>query len=234
MNPRAVRFVVFAFVLVLAPVALWIVYDLRSPDLWEGDVLETRDCRWCAGSGIGESEGEGYAPTGGRCSSCGGTGRVRVVVPGPNRPTHVRGAVVRAEMVGPLDSYSTVKPQAGPSLAGPPSFRRHDGTIGGARLTFRHDDGETREVECTPYGLFHETMRPGEYEVTISAPGRQTLAGSITVPILSEPIWLEEGRVIYEPESGAEARSLYGLEVLVALARDSDEAGWVRLEAGAP
>ena len=146
MDYRARRFYIFAAFLVLVPVTMYLVYDLRTPNLCEGDTLEVRDCRWCGGSGKWAQE-EGPLPMGDRCPSCGGTGKVRVIVPGENRPTRVRGAVVDAATVDPWATYDTVRPRLGPP--GPAaSYGGRSGTrIGGAKVTFARHPGNLEAAE---------------------------------------------------------------------------------------
>jgi hypothetical protein len=64
--------------------------------------------------------------------------------------------------------------------------------------------------------------------------GFETLAGDIEVPPLTAPIWLEEAKILGEPESPGDAQSRYGLELLAALSRTKGMAGWLRLDPGTP
>jgi hypothetical protein len=274
MDYRARRFWLFAGFLALAPAAMYIVYDLRTPDLCEGDELQVRNCRWCGGSGKWAQE-EGPQPMGDRCPSCGGTGKVRVIVPGDKRPTRIRGAVVDAATVDPWTTYDTVRPHLGPPGPSASYGGRSGSRIGGAKVTFvRHpggvealevddqnsDAGELEAVrlasgpvdparvnpaedipakdiiveECTPQGMFNRQLPPGRYAVTVEAPGFQPVSGHFVVRRLTEPIWLEEATTVYEPGSGAEAQSNYGLHFLAALSRQADAEGWIQVNPGTP
>ena len=114
------RWITLAVLGLLAiPFTYFTIHAMRSPALYPGDRLETRTCRECGGTGVerGESEetllpppGEasqmpregpregppGYPKAGDPCIACGGKTKVRVIIPGPNHPSWVKGTVFDA------------------------------------------------------------------------------------------------------------------------------------------
>lgn len=75
---------------------------LKQPTLYPGDRVETRECRDCGGSGRMIAGYEGGPQTETACDTCAGRGKVQVILPGPNRPVWVKGAVVDAARAGSL------------------------------------------------------------------------------------------------------------------------------------
>lgn len=193
MDLRARRFYIFVAFLILVPVTMYLVYDLRTPDLCEGDTLEVRDCKWCDGSGKWSQE-EGPQPMGDRCPSCGGTGKVRVIIPGDKRPTRIRGAVVDAATVDPWATYDSVRPRLGPP--GPAAhYGGRSGTrIGGAKVTFTREPGPIElgdaDAEDVESGEGRSGFVDSEQAVSAGSDSQETARG--TEGKAAEEVFVEE------------------------------------------
>jgi hypothetical protein len=220
MYPRARRFFFLAVgAALMIPLAYLGIREARTPILYAEDELESRDCRHCAGTGRDEGLREGAPHLGGRCPFCRGDGKVDVIIPGPNHPVRLRGAVADLAKLEPFASYHSLRPT--PFGRGkPPS------TVGRARLRFTPERGEPLDVEANPYGLFHTRLPPGSYKLRVSAEGFAPLEAELEVKALAAPIWLEEAILHGDPHELApgEARSRNGLEALIGLSRPGLEA----------
>jgi hypothetical protein len=204
-------------VLVATPVTLFLIYQVRTPVLHAGDRMEKRVCRECEGDGKPRME-EPVREWFRNCPACGGDGEVDIIVPGPERPTHVRGAVADKGTLEPFATYADVRP------GGYRTLQKPSGTLAGTPIRFERDDGKVFEIESNPYGLFHTQLPPGNYTVKISARGFQPLEADFEVPVLTEEIWLDEAIIIRELISEGETQARYGFELLAALsAEDWDE-----------
>jgi hypothetical protein len=219
--------ILIVFVLVLTPITLYFIQAVRTPVLHAGDRLERRVCRDCGGDGKNFGMEGPVPPMLERCPACGGDGEVDVILPGPNRPTRIRGAVSDKGTLGPFATYDDVRP------GGPRILERPVGTIGGAPIRFERHDGTVFDVEANPYGLFHTQLPPGSYRVKAAAPGFQPLAADFEVPVLTEEIWIDEAIIVRELGSTEEAQGKYGFELLIALSPDDwDESHLVVNHAG--
>lgn len=226
------RFNLFAlFGLTTAAVMLFsTVRDMLGPKLHAGDSLEQRECRECGGTGKDESLVDEFAELGESCVACGSDGVVDVIVPGPMRPSPVRGwvgdqAVLKAQ---PLWYEG-----GGPPRADEP-FAKPVGSVDGVLVTFRSKSGETLELDSNPHGKFNFDLAPGAYEMTVEKDGYNTVEGTLHIPPLTEPIWLEEAHILREPESQAHAQSEYGFRLSVSLGRGRDAPGGVRFQVAGP
>lgn len=222
------------FVLIAAPATFFLIHSLKTPVLYAGDRLEERGCRDCGGTGKMEELEMEIPGLGDRCPVCRGVGKVDVIIPGPNRPTRIHGAVADASKTNPFDTYGSIRSGRSPFEPPPPPFQRPEGTIAGARLTFRRGDSEVTEIEANPFGLFNTKLAPGVYAVTVEAPGFAPLETSLEIRVLTAPIWLEQAVVIRPPESWEDAQSHHGLEILAVLARPGQGEGRLTVNPGSP
>lgn len=217
-----------ACVLVATPVTLYLIHAVRTPVLHAGDRLVKRVCRECGGDGKSGME-EPVPAWLGKCPACGGDGVADVILPGPERPTHVRGAVADKETLVPFATYADVRP------GGARMLERPSGTLGGTLVRFERHDGEVFEIETNPHGLFHTQLPPGSYRVKASAKGFEPLEADFEVPPLTEEIWIDEAIIIRELGSTGEAQARYGFELLIALSPDDwDESQLVVAHGGPP
>lgn len=200
--------------LIATPFTLYLIQAVRTPVLHAGDRLEKRTCRECGGEGTNAALEGAHLPGFEKCPACGGDGKVDVILPGPERPTRIRGAVADKETLAPFATYADVRP------GGQRMLERPSGTIGGGHVRFERDDGKVFEVEVNPYGLFNTQLPPGSYRVKAGRDGFEPLDAELEVPVLTAPIWIDEAIIIRELGSTSEAQARYGFEVLVALARD--------------
>jgi hypothetical protein len=194
---------------------------VSNPELYEGDRLEQRTCRIC--------EGTGKEPADGRprlddcCSFCAGRRKVRVIVPGPKRPTRLWGAVVDAARVQNLaGDPGNLRAITHPFLPG--SAPKIPGGIPRARVVFKPAEGEPVAIDTDETGRFSRRLAPGLYRVSISARGYRLLEEPIEVAPLTVPIWLEKATLLREPDSAEEAQSMYGLVLIAGLSRGEQEA----------
>lgn len=193
--PRSVMIVI-----VLALVGIPMYYFAHSyadaAKLYEGDVLEERDCRQC--NGTGEDTMLDMPSANGKCLFCRGTGRVEVIIPGPNRPTRFYGSVVDADAVDELLHFD--HPAFSPGWV----FLDLPGGVAGATVRFTPRDGsEPKEVQSNGKGRFLIDLRPGAYDVSATAAGFQSDEGEVEVDVLSGPIWLEKANIIENPDDFA-------------------------------
>jgi hypothetical protein len=196
---------------------------LRSPSLYEGDRMEARVCRQCGGKGADPQFAREVPEVGDRCPFCRGSGRVDVVIPGPNHPVRVIGVLVDEMMTAPEDTYTvwTIERMDADPLDPEP---RH-GVIQGGRVRFAGK--VTQEVETGGHGLVTAELPPGAYVVTAGKEGYEETRGQLVVQRLTEPIWQEHAEMVQEPESAADARGLYGVQLLVTLGRKGSQPGRV-------
>lgn len=226
-------------VLIGAPTVLLVVQQseayLHGPVLAEGDLLETRSCRMCDGSGKDPEMAEQMPHLGDRCSFCRGQGKVQVIVPGPNRPVRVWGGVVDADL----------EPEPAPFADGPSlRFRPNPFAPGGvdplpggiweAKVVLVPESGPEIVFQAGKSGRFSREIPPGIYTVRVSARGFDTEEHEIEIKPMTEPIWLEKAQLI-EPEDDSGGSSRYGVELKVILARpESDASGSIRLRNSGP
>src|SRR5438874_6810970 len=82
------------------------------PDLYPGDRVEERACRWCGGSGKDKEMARRLPELGDACHACGGDGKVDVIIPGAERPTKIAGVVIDSEWDNGLASPDSFRPKA--------------------------------------------------------------------------------------------------------------------------
>jgi hypothetical protein len=176
-----------AYVVVAGFLAIMFVFGLRSasgPELHPGDRTESLACPVCSGSG------EGKQPET-RCQACLGNKKLKAVLPGPNHPVSLRGTVrdlsafkdqEEAELVAATEATDTR-----------PSLKPVTGAVAGATLLFESSSGERTEVTSKAVGKFSTMLPPGQYRVSITAPGFQPYQQELTLSSRQQPIWPEVG-----------------------------------------
>ncbi|MEW6277974.1 MAG: hypothetical protein AB1758_05075 [Candidatus Eremiobacterota bacterium] len=173
------------------------VRAMMGPQLYPGDRVETRVCRWCNGTGRSDPSEEGIPNPGGPCPGCRGAKKLRVILPGPQHPAVVKGTVRDSAVVGELDSMM-------PETAAMMQFQESrnptqpvTGAVPGLRLVFE-GNGQKLELNIAKSGRFKALLPPGDYQVTLSAPGYATRSESLHVAARREPIWDERATLITE------------------------------------
>ncbi len=198
------RFIVFCVIILCAlPVVFFSIDYLKSTTTYAGDRTETRDCRWCHGSGQQANTSRGQREPGGRCTPCRGSGRVKVVLPGPNHPSRVEGQVLDTTEAHPNSTYRRSKSVS--------MFQPIRGAVGGAPVLFTSSGGEVVELMTTSQGKFTAILPPETYQVRITAPGYQTYSEELRVKVLKDPIWLETPDPSHEQEKQANIEYPIGL-----------------------
>lgn len=177
-----------------------VISGCSGSQVYPGDKVEQRDCRWCGGSGV-ESGGnyEGSPPpgvkVGGACVGCKGAKKLRVVVPGPKHPAWLKGTVRDGEKAAGMAIETEMSERMNrnqPVL----------GAVAGARLKFQ-GAGKPVEVTSAPNGRFRVLLEPGTYKVTIQASGFADYQGEASVAPRTAPIWEERARLV-TPEQEAD------------------------------
>lgn len=171
-------FIVAVFIGVLAFVA---VRMTSGPQLYTGDKLETRTCRWCSGSG--QYPVEGHLE---KCPGCGGSKTVQVILPGPEHPAPVQGIV-----------SDKAAPPPPPEEKG--KLRLLKGGVPDAKLSFKGP--EPLEITSQGGGRYKCSLKPGDYSVTVTADGFQDLTTTFTVVPLKNPLWQERTHFPDAPEN---------------------------------
>jgi hypothetical protein len=213
--------------------AFYTVRYFQKPDLYPGDRIEERQCRWCGGTGQ-DKEMQAQAPElGDVCRACSGHGQVDVIVPGPDRPTKIAGVVADSQWDNPLATADDFRapPEFGASAE---EHRRKAHTLADCTIILRKSGGDETELTSNEFGFFNTKLAPGSYIIEAKADGYESIRGEFEVPPLTEPIWLERANILDEPKTDAHAQSLYGLNLLVTLNRPGSEAGRIALTAGTP
>lgn len=203
------RVVVFGCVALILFAATFVcIRVMRQPRVFAGDRVETRTCRECGGSGKeGKNyEGEGgpppgYPAPGSACIACGGSGKVEVVLPGPNHPVMIKGkvfegvetsdeAMAMEEMMEDRDPRKPVR-----------------GAIDGATIRFERGS-DVVELKSPGTGRFRAELPPGTWKVTATASGFKPMSREFVVPQLTEPIWTERARIVRPTDNGPVALSI--------------------------
>ncbi|MBI2267491.1 MAG: carboxypeptidase regulatory-like domain-containing protein [Armatimonadetes bacterium] len=215
-NPKSlIALAVMAFLLLFIVTPLTIHF-MKKPSLSPGDRLETRTCRECGGGGKirGDAyEGDPRLRPGGPCPACKGKGKVQVIIPGPKHPVAVKGVVFDKGAYPQEDA-----PGAQLMLERDPR-KPVPGAIGQAKIAFISQGRKLLEVTSNATGRFKALVPPGTYKVTATAGGFQPYEEAFSVPPLTEPIWLEEARIVREPESMGEELTTFGLELRIRMNR---------------
>ena len=61
-------------------------------------------------------------------------------------------------------------------------------TVGGTKITFTKGDHKV-ELQAKVSGRFRGFLAPGDYKVTLTAPGRESQELSLNVPVRQHPVW---------------------------------------------
>lgn len=205
----------FIFLALCLPAYLYVVECATATTLYPGDQLEERGCRECGGSGDPGQYAEEIPGLRG-CPACGGTGQVEVIIPGPNRPTRVRGTV-RHWRQDEEQGFS-LPDMYGGGLTGASHLMAPcpDG-IAGAEVRFTRSGAEDIVVETNRNGRFLALLPPGEYRVTTSAAGLPGDERELMIAPLTEEIWKTRATILDEPESLAQELAWYCLGFVVRL-----------------
>ncbi|MFN0060735.1 MAG: carboxypeptidase-like regulatory domain-containing protein [Planctomycetota bacterium] len=207
--PRVVGFSLLA--LVLVPAIYYSTQYVNAITLYPGDVLEQRDCRWCNGTGKDEDIAAQIPTMGDRCVGCRGTGKVQVVVPGPQRPTRVHGAV--RLLFGEEDEFYE-QPEDTPMASNSRLLMPQRGGIEQASVAFIRANSASNEpvtLMTNHHGRFFAFLPPGTYSVRVVATGYEPFEDQLEIPPLTEPIWFEHAHIYLEPETPEQQQSWYGV-----------------------
>lgn len=194
-----------------------------------GDRLETRICRQCDGKGKDEVYSRDFSGIGYTCPGCVGVGKVEVVLPGPTRPTRIRGAVVAWEkMSGPInaDLFKNIQPAFPASLLLSSQEYAITGSVASARVVFE-GAGQVFNAKSDSNGRFGSTLPPGSYTVKVEAPGFQAFQDRLIIEPLQSPIWLDK-RKVQGLRTLDERRGAEGLAVVLCL-DNSSRGGFLRV-----
>lgn len=237
---RGYRYQIRIALIVLSLPLLWYVmkgsvaYVAETP-LYEGDRKESRPCRACGGNGLDTEMAKEVPELKGRCPACAGSGVVEVVIPGPNRPTRIWGAVIDAGEAQDLDlfPYPNFIRMLPIQLAFLPKGAANiPGILGDARVEFTDSAGKRIEATTNATGRFSQLLPPGSYRIRIEAPGHDVFVKEdpFVVRPLTEPIWLEKAQILTDEMSSGEAQGSYGLIFLAGVAKPrSDSTGFVKV-----
>ena len=174
--------------------------SLGKPQLADGDKIEKRTCRFCAGSGDDKGS-EGPRSGGGVCPGCQGAKSVEVVLPGPNHPRTIKGVI--------LDSTQYKDPaDALLADASGPSVQPLKGALAEAKVTIE-GGGTKLEVSSASNGRFRCALKPGSYDVTVKVAGFQDRKEKLEVEPLRHPIWLEKAHLKTPEQDDDTTRVVY-------------------------
>lgn len=169
-----------AYGIVAAFFALMLVMGLRSsggPQTFQGDVVESRACLACQGTG--ENEGE-------RCRSCLGAKKLKVVVPGPNHPVQIRGTV---RDLSAFESLEKAQEQAAVDAKSRKlSLKPVQGAVREATISITGPEA-TIDLEPNATGKFKSLLKPQKYKVVVTAPGFAIEELTVEIPPLTQPVW---------------------------------------------
>lgn len=191
---------VFVSLLVVAGV-LYGFYRLGTATrVYKGDVKEERICRLCDGAGQ-------------TCKTCGGKGKVKVIVPGPNRPMDVYIDVYDQKIRAP--GKITWIPVPGQTALG----SSLPGAIQKAEVILTDSAGKEVFREVTKLsGQVIAELKPGLYKVAVRKSGYRDYECDLEVPVQTAPIWLEKAKLpkdYYDPNTGE--RNLIGGEMQIGV-----------------
>jgi hypothetical protein len=227
-SPRFLGLCVLA--LAAIPVVYYSVIYLNEPTLYDGDRMETRACRECGGSGKDPGLLADYPQLGDHCIFCRGRGTVDVIVPGPNRPTRIWGAVVD---LGKTELYQYTVPaniRMLPLPTIPARIAEIPGALSGITVVLEPAGGDPIELKSNSTGRFSKPLAAGVYKVKAGAPGFESLEEALEIKPLTEPIWLEKARMARESDFDGNGQSPGGLGVLVGLTpKGGEQSGFVRV-----
>ncbi len=212
-GPRIVTFLVL--LLLTIPAVYYGTTYLNNPDLCPGDELVERSCRNCGGGGKDPQFAEDYPGMGDRCMFCRGKGTVRVILPGPLRPSRVHGAIFDMD----AQSSDPFGMGGGPRMGSRVLMPLAGGIPRASVILTSEGVGEPILLTTNSKGRFLAKVPQGVYTVTTTAPGFYDEERELEVPVLTEPIWLEFATLLEEPQSMAHEQTLYGIELRVPMER---------------
>ena len=174
------------------------VRSVSGPQMYDGDRLETRTCRWCNGTGKdggGDGPEGGPRPADGVCPGCRGAQKSQVIIPGPKHPTPLKGSVRDATLFpGGADAVAMVELTERSKPMQP-----IQGAVREAKIVF---DGPTKlEISSLATGKFRCQLEPGQYTLTVTASGFKEFKQSLTVPQRKNPIWQEKAKLVTEEQA---------------------------------
>ncbi len=218
-------------VCILAFIAIVVfVYSYKyifDAELYEGDELEERVCRYCDGSGKDEQMALERPGGSDRCPACRGRGSVEVIIPGAHRPVRLRGLVLNASRVRGEPSHALRLPWKPKH-----PFEKHPAALSDATVTLTPSTGDPIKLKTSEHGRFSTRLAPGTYRVEVRADRFVTVKDKLTLRRLTAPIWREKARII-EALGHESARSKYGMEFRAILGR-KPEVGEMVLLAASP
>ena len=147
------------------------VRSVSGPQLYKGDRQEVMTCRLCQGSSK-------------QCKLCLATGKVKVIVPGPNHPLDLRGTIRDASAFPSAEHAQATADRE----AGEVSLKPVTGAVPNARLTFTKD-GKSVPIQGKATGRFRCNLPPGNYQLSVEAEGYQPLKQSFEIPARKLPVW---------------------------------------------
>jgi hypothetical protein len=171
-----------AYVVVAGFMAIMVVFGIRSasgPQLSQGDRQASLTCPVCQGSGQGKQPGT-------RCQACLGAKKLKAVVPGPHHPVDVRGTV--RNLAAFKDRTEADAAAARDAAEQKVSLTPVQGALSNASIVFEGSAGRT-DFTSKATGKFWGTILPGEYRLTVTAPGFTKQQQDITVKPRRKPIW---------------------------------------------
>lgn len=210
---RALGVCILAFIAI--PALLYSYRYVFSPDLYEGDELEERECRHCAGTGIDGQLGLEFPGSSDRCPACRGRGRVQVIIPGPKRPVRVRGLVLDSAKV--LEPVFMLREPWRPAHP----FETHPAACSRATVTFTPRAGDPITLETNGHGRFLTRLAPGTYTARVRARRRVELRDELEIKPLTAPIWLEKAKIL-APLDYEAGRSNHGVEFRAILSKEPE------------
>gem|GEM_PF-6651579 len=182
---RAMR--VFVAFMITAAVLYGFYKYATAPSVYDGDRKEERICRLC----------RGMVP---RCGVCGGKGKVKVIIPGTNHPLSVYFEVYDKQFrVQGMMRYSSVPGNGSVRSSGP-------GAINGAEIVLTDSSG--KQVAKLTTGMTGQQaidLRPGSYKLAVKKPGYRDYECDLSVPVRTDPIWLEKKKLPPEYYNSSEA-----------------------------
>ena len=222
---RTLGVCILAFIVV--PAFIYSYKYVFDAELYEGDELEERVCRYCEGSGKDEEMALELPGGSDRCPACRGRGRVEVIIPGAHRPVRLRGLVLNASRVRGEPSHALRLPWKPKH-----PFEKHPAALSDATVTLTPPTGDPITFKTSEHGRFSTRLAPGTYRVEVRANRFTTIKDELTLKRLTAPIWREKAHIL-EPLGREAARSRYGVELRAILGRQP-EVGEIVLLAASP
>lgn len=153
------------------------VRSVSGPQLSKGDKLEVRTCRRCQGNGQEPASDK-------RCRGCLGSKKVKVILPGPEHPVEIGGTV---RDLGAFDDLQSAQSLA-QSESEPKNLTPVRGAVRQAKIRFHGASGKI-ELESKATGRYRGALKPGQYQVEVTAAGFQDWKQDLTIAPRTEPIW---------------------------------------------